>query len=233
MPGRRSLGLEVALCAALLAACGGGGGGAAPAEFSLQAANAARVATGYSLDFVVNEMTNNCTGSATQTAGKPVPATFEGVAAIAVTNTQSLTLANCGTAGTLGGSATAVDYYDSAFGAIGSTTGGQYGVYQPLPAMLPDSVRAGDQGSVGTQTLYTDSSKTTVASRVRYGYAVSADTSTTLAVVLTAQGYDPADNLQFSESDHFRLGADGRLTLVFADIQYAGTNGLHLVLTPR
>lgn len=233
----RSLALAGALCASLLAACGGGGsGGAADAavtEFPLRAGYAARIGSGYSINFTVTEITGQCSGTATQTSSVPVAAAFEGVAGVAVTSTQSLTLPNCGGSGPLTSSASATDYYDGTFGALGSITGGQYGVFQPLPMTLPAAVKAGESGSLGVQTLYTDSSKSTVASRVRYSYVAAADTPTSAAVVLTTQGYDAADNPVFAESDHYRIAADGSLTLVFADIQYAGTNGLHLVLTPQ
>lgn len=235
MLGYRTIALASALSAALLSACGGGGGGAGTTpvgntiDFPLQAGYKALISSGYTINF---DVSGSCTGTGTQVNGKPVAATFEGVAGrFAVTSTQSITLPNCGTSQTITGSAT--DYFDASLAAVGSSiTDGDYGVFQAA-ATLPVTVRVGDKGPFGTELLYADSSKATPTGKDVFSYEIGVDTASTAIGTLTTQDYDANNVLVFTEQDRYRIAADGSLTLLSVDIQYAGTNALHLVLTPK
>ena len=236
MLGYRTIALASVLSATLLAGCGGGGGDAgtmpdgSPLAFPLQAGYKALLSNGYSIDFVVS---GGCSGTATQVNQKPVAATFESVAGVSVESTQSITLPSCGSAVPDTVTATALDYFDASYASLGSAIdGGEYGVYQPR-ASFPVSVKVGDSGSYGTETLYGDSSKATVTGQAVRTWRVDADTASTAIGTLTTQVFHPASQLDYTQQTRYRLAADGMLTIIGVDIQIAGTNALHLVLTPK
>ena len=234
MLGYRTMALASAFSAALLTACGGGGGGSVETPegnamtFPLQAGYKALINSGYTINF---DVSGSCTGTGTQVNQQPVAATFEGVAGFSVTSVQSITLPSCGSTSTITGTAT--DYFDANLAALGSAiTGGDYGVYQSA-ATLPVTVKVGDKGPFGTELVYTDGSKATPTGKDVFSYEISADTGSTAIGTLTTQEYDTNDALVFTEQDRYRIAADGGLTLLSVDIQYAGSNALHLVLTPK
>ena len=237
----RILALAGALTAALLAGCGGGGGDAGTTPtgnvvaFPLQAGYKALIKNGYSIDF---DVTGSCTGTATQVNQKPVDDSFEGTAGVhSVASTQSVSLPGCGSAVPDIITATATDYFgadpDADYASLGSAIpGAEYGVYQ-TPAIFPVSVKVGDSGSYGTEILYSDSSKAQVTGQAVRTWRVDADTASTANVTLTTQVFHPASQLDYTQQSRYRIGADGMLTIIGVDIQFAGTNALHLVLTPK
>ena len=234
MLGYRTIALAGALSAALLTACGGGGGdaGSTPTgntiDFPLQAGYKALINSGYTVNF---DVSGSCTGTGSQVNQQPVAATFEGVAGFSVTSVQSITLPSCGTTDTITGTAT--DYFDTSLAAVGSSiSGGDYGVYQAA-ATLPVTVKVGDSGSFGTELLYSNSCKATPTGKDVFSYEISADTASTAIGTLISQDYDVNNVLVSTERDRYRIAADGSLTLLSVDIQYTGTNALHLVLTPK
>jgi hypothetical protein len=232
--GYRTMALASALSAALLTACGGGGGGGAAETpqgtamaFPLQAGYKALVSNGYSIDF---DVSGGCNGTATQVNDKAQAATFEGTAGVAAVSTQTIDFSDCTPAHTVG---TETEYFDASYASLGSSIGGdEYGVYQ-APASFPVSVKVGDSGSYGTEILYSDSSKTQVTGRAVRTWRVDADTESSAIGTLTTQVFDAADQLDNTQQSRYRMAADGTLTIVGVDIQIAGTNALHLVLTPR
>jgi hypothetical protein len=66
-------------------------------------------------------------------------------------------------------------------------------------------------------------------------WRVDADTGSESTAIgtLTTQVFDAADQLDNTQQSRYRMVADGTLTIVGVDIQIAGTNPLHLVLTPK
>jgi len=233
--GYRTMALASAFSAALLTACGGGGGGSVETPqgtamaFPLQAGYKALVSNGYSIDFNIS---GDCNGTATQLNAKAQAATFEGTAGVAAVSTQTIDFSDCTPAHTVG---TETEYFDASYASLGSTIGGdEYGVYQ-APASFPVSVKVGDSGSYGTETLYSDGSKTQVKGRAVRTWRVDADTGSESTAIgtLTTQVFDAADQLDNTQQSRYRMAADGTLTIVGVDIQIAGTNPLHLVLTPK
>jgi hypothetical protein len=94
-------------------------------------------------------------------------------------------------------------------------------------------VKVGDAGSYGTEILFSDSSKLAQTGRAVRTWRVDADTANTAIGPLTTQVYDLASQLDYTQESRYRMAADGMLTILSVDVQYAGTNALHLVLTPK
>jgi hypothetical protein len=229
--GTRTFALAGALAAALLAGCGGGGGDAAAMPsgsdmaFPLQAGYKALISNGYSIDF---DVSGDCSGTASQVNGKAQAATFEGTAGVAAVSTQTIDFSNCTPAHTVGSE---TEYFDAGYASLGSTVGStKYGVYA-TPATFPVSVKVGDSGSYGTEIMYADASKTTQTGKAVRTWRVDADTASSAIGTLTTQVFDGANQLDYTQQSRYRIAADGVLTIV--DVQYAGANALHLVLTPR
>ena len=93
---------------------------------------------------------------------------------------------------------------------------------------IPTSVHVGDTGVAGTINEFTDSTKTTSAGTEANSYVIEADTATTAIANLISSGRDSFNVLQFTEQDRYRIAANGNLTLISIDIQYA--SGTHLIL---
>lgn len=224
----------LALCASVvcLSACGGGGGspGYGPVvstlSFPLQTAYRTAIANGGSYNFSIS---GSCTGTGSQTrTAANTPTVFEGAPALSAQTTLFMAFSNC-SPGTVAGTVT--DYYDSHYLPLGHwTLGSSYGVYLTAP-VVPVSVMVGNVGTIGTETLYTDNTKTVPDGRSDLRYAVEADTATTAIISLTARIYNASGTLTATEQDRFRITAAGTLTPVSTDLQYWDAESLHLVLT--
>jgi len=224
--------ISVAASIALLYGCSGGGGGAvAPAgpvistlSFPLQSADKTTVANGWAKTFTISG-TCSGTGSITR-APATTAATFEGVAGFSAEERINFTYTNCTPATT---ALTATSYYDSNYVLLGfNSTGPNYGYGLFLtPPTMPTSVTVGETGVVGTETLYTNSTKATGNGRIDASYVIEADTSTTAIASLIAKTYNSTGTLIATEQDRYRIAATGVLTPVSADIQ--AVNGPHLV----
>jgi hypothetical protein len=221
--------------ALLLAGCGGGGGGSGAGAaggggsgpaFALQSGFKAQIQNGYTINF---DVTGTCHGTATQVRQPAAAASFEGGDGFKSVATQSLELTDCTPAST---SATGTEYFDSAYAWLGSIIQGAYGVNQ-APGALPASVQVGDIGSVAVEILYPDSTKTKPTGKTIRTYGIGADGASSAIVLIINGNYDDADKLVFTETDKYRMAADGSLTLLSVEVQYAGTNALHLLMTPR
>ena len=148
----------IASCALL--ACGGGGGDNPPAgassaavtlAFPLKNALNALAISGYSKTFSVS---GTCTGTATWARSAASPgAAFQGVAALSAMGTITTNLINCSPASSV---VSNVVYFDSNGVRLGFSSGNRFGVFTAPPS-VPDSVTVGSTGSIGTETLYTDS----------------------------------------------------------------------------
>ena len=227
--------LAIALSALTLVACGGGGGGGTPAatgpvastqSFPLQSGYRAILASGLSKSFTIS---GTCTGSGSKSSSPATTAsTFEGVTGFSATSTLTLTYTNCTPAST---AVTSTSYFDTNYNPLGvNSVGVNYGVYT-TPFVVPTSVTVGGTGTLGTESLYTNSTKSVSNGYVAQSYVVEADTSTTAVVNLLARIYNASGTLTVTEQDRYRITSTGALTPVSIDLQYANGSTNHLVFT--
>jgi len=231
-PRNSRIALVLSASLALLAACGGGGGGStsptgpvtSTLSFPMQTGYRTLVANGAANNFTIS---GTCAGSGSHTIGAAnTAATFEGSAALSAASTWTFTFTNCTPSST---AATSTTYYDSNYVPRGfSSVGVNYGVYLTAPT-IPSTVMVGNTGTIGTQTLYTNSTKTVGNGTTVVSYVVEADTANTAIVNLIARIYNAGGTLTATEQDRYRIDAAGTLTPVSADIQYSYTSTTHLV----
>jgi hypothetical protein len=210
---------------------GGGGGGGSPASvtstlsFPLQTGEKASIIRGSSTYYAIS---GTCGGTASTASSTPVPATFEGVSGISSSSTIILNLTNCTPSYNAN---TYTDYYDSNYVPLGRVVaGGKYSVYL-TPPISPASVKIGDTGSIGTLTIYTDSTKTISDGQAVISYVVEPDTANTAIINMIWKFYNSNGVLTSTEQDRSMIAANGTLTNVSSDIQYANGSTTHLVLT--
>lgn len=221
-----------------LVGCGGGGGGdstpatpagpvASTSAFALQSAYKALVASGLTKTFTVS---GTCSGSGTKTsAAATTAATFEGKPALSAVGTLTMSLSSSCTPASTAQTYTA--YFDSNYVPLGvNSVGVNYGVYLTPPTM-PTSVKVGDTAIIGTETLYTDSTKATGNGTVAQSYVIEADTSATAIVNLISKVYNAAGTLTATEQSRYTITAVGALTPISTDLQYANGSTTHIVLT--
>lgn len=216
----------------LVAACGGGGssGPTGPAtatlSFPLQAGYRALTANGASNNFTIS---GTCSGSGNRTLGAAKNSTtFEGSPALSAASTLTMSLIGC-TPSSVG--STSTNYYDTNYIPRGfSAVGVNYGVYLTAP-IIPSTVMVGNTGIIGTETLYTSSTKAVGNGILTSSYVVEPDTATTAIINLIGRIYNASGTLTSTEQDRYRINASGTLTPVSADIQYSNTSTTHLVLT--
>jgi hypothetical protein len=229
---RAAIALSVSLL--LLSACGGGGGGTptptgpvtSTLSFPLQTGYRTLIANGAANNFTIS---GTCGGSGSHTVGGAnTPATFEGAAGLSAASTWTMNFTGCTPSST---AATSTTYYDSNYVPRGfSSVGSNYGVYLTAPT-IPSTIMVGNTGTIGTQTLYTNSTKTVGNGTSVVSYVVEADTATTAIINLIDRSYNASGTLIATEQDRYRIDSAGNLTPVSADIQYANTSTTHLVFT--
>ena len=215
----------------LITACGGGGGGGASSPvasintFDLRAGHSRLAASGFTKTLAVS---GTCTGSFSLTSGPATTnTTFEGIAALSRSAVVSLNVSNCNPASNVG---TTTSYFDSNYVPLGySVVGGNYAVWASPPS-FPVAARVGDVAVAGTVNKYTNSTKSTSAGTEENSYVIEADTATTAIVNLISKNYNAAHTLTSTEQDRYRIAADGSLTLISIDIQYANGSTTHLVM---
>jgi hypothetical protein len=226
--------LFFSICVLLLvAACGGGGGGGGGASgpvssvntFDIRAGHARLAASGFSTSLTVS---GTCSGTFVLTSGPATTNTvFEGAAALSRSSVASLTVANCTPASSVG---TTTSYFDSNYIPLGfAIVGGDYGVWSAAPT-LPTAAKVGDVAVVGTINKYTNNTKSTYAGKQENSYVIEADTATTAIANLISKTYNASNVLTSTEQDRYRVAADGSLTLISIDIQYANGSTTHLVM---
>lgn len=219
----------LSLCSlAVLTACGGGGSDSTSTpttSFPLLAGYKALVAAGSSANYTVS---GTCTGTATTTTATPVASSFEGSAALAVTSTLTASFANCTPASlALPGQ----NFYDSNYNLLGTVASTAYAKFLTPIAPIPSSVKAGDTALLGTEIVYTDSSKSVSAGKVDFSYVVTADTTTTALITMILTSYNASNQLLLTQQVKYRIAADGSLTMLSNDLQFSTTSTTHLVLT--
>lgn len=225
----------IALCS-----CGGGGSDTPTTSitaFPLLAGYKSLVAKGMTKNFSIS---GTCTGSGTRTtAPASTPSTFEGIPGFSAGATLTMSFTNC----TPSSSANTVTAYsDSNYLPLGATSGTGYIVDSAFT--YPNTVSVGDTGTIGTQTEYTDSTKTKLTYKTaNISYVVTSDTSSTAVVtiiqkvflpengVIIFQGQIPTTLLSLTSQDRYRIDANGTLTPLSSDLQYANGSTTHLVLT--
>lgn len=218
-----------------LSSCGGGGESAPAAalgpvvstlSFPVQSGYKTLIANGLSKNFTVS---GSCSGTGNRAvAPATTPTNFEGKAAFSAVGTLTMSLTDCTPAST---AQSFTSYYDSNYVPLGFySVGINYGVYL-TPPTIPTSVIVGATGIIGTENLYTDSTKATGNGRIEISYIIETDTSTTAIVNLISKIYNASGILAAMEQGRFRISATGALVPVSTDIQYANTSTKHLVFT--
>jgi len=216
-----------------LTACGGGGG-ANPAptgpvtsilSFPLQTGYRAILATGLSKSFTVS---GSCSGSGTKTSSPAsTTSTFEGVSGFSASATLTMSLTNCTPSST---AATSTAYFDSNYNPIGmNSVGINYGVWSSF--VMPATVNVGNTGTIGTENLFANSSKSTSNGYIAQSYVVEADTASTAVFNLIARIYNASGVLTATEQDRYQISTSGTLTPLSIDIQYTNGSTTHLLLT--
>lgn len=216
----------------LVAGCGGGGGGSSPPpgpvtstlSFPVRSGLNALTANGYSSALTANgtpatEATNGlCSGTLNQTTGPANAATtFEGVPALAAVRVLTIAFSNCTP---VSSTTTSTTYYDSNYLPLGfNQPGVEYGVFL-APPVIPNSAMVGNVGTVGTITLYTDSTKAVGSGHRIISFIVEPDTASTAIINVIEQDFDALSQLLFTEQDRYRITSTGALTLVSVDVQY-------------
>lgn len=215
-----------------IAACGGGGGGST-ASVPIASTNTFNIRSGYtklSVDGFTKTLSisGTCTGTLTITdAPATTSTTFESQIAFSGNSVMSATLNGCTPASS---TSTETRYFDSNYAPLGySVVGGDYGVWAS-PAVLPTSAKVGDVAIVGTINKFLNSSKTTSTGRQEISYVIEADTATTAIANLISKSYNSSNTLTSTEQDRYRVAADGTLTLISMDIQYANGSTTHLLI---
>jgi hypothetical protein len=166
---------------ALLSACGGGGGDATPAatpvaaaSFPLDAAYTKAVTTGVSLNGTAVDGADTYAMSLSITPA--TDAMFEGVARKQAI--ESLTIKKNGSV--LGVSGINLFFSTNPLTTYGATySDGTYAVQTKNTGAFPATAKVNDSGPLGTLTVYTNSSKTTVQSITESTWTLEADTATT------------------------------------------------------
>ncbi len=215
----------------LLAACGGGGGGgssgpkASTNTFDVKSGWVRLVANGFTKNLTIS---GTCTGTYSSTNSPAATgATFEGASVLSNTSVDTMTLTNCSPASTVN---TETDYYDSNYMPVGySVLGGDYAVWTTT-ATLPTAARVGDASVIGTANIYSDNTKTTRTGKQDATLVIESDTETTAIANIVLKYYTAADVLKQTQQRRFRIAADGTLTLISIDIQFANGSTTHLIM---
>ena len=177
---KRSTLLALTLSTVFLAACGGGGGDAptgpvtSTLSFPLDAAYTKAMTTGVSLNGTAVDGADTYTMSLS--IAPAADEVFEG--AVSKKAIQSLTMKKNGSVLV----ATTISNYFSinpytTKGGIYSD--GTYAVQTSTTGNFPTAAKVGDSGTLGTLTLYTNASKTTVQATTQSTWTLEADTAST------------------------------------------------------
>jgi hypothetical protein len=227
---------------ATLAACGGGGGGgggapapvASTSAFNVRSGYAARVTAGATDNYTVS---GTCAGTAQIVNGATTAAMFEGMQALAATQTATVNFTNCQPSVS---TASGTNYYDPNETLLGTVVVNpvsqaviEYASWaaNTTPSPLPTAAHVNDSGMLTTLTTYSDSTKATVTGQRAYTYTIEADTATTAILNIVAKTYDTTNTLQITQQSRYRVAADGSLTVLTIDVQYGGMSGAHLLYT--
>ena len=227
--------------AVLLSACGGGGGGAAPpdpsvavsqvapgpqvASFSLQSGYKSLIANGQNTQFTIS---GTCSGTASIVTSPATASTFEGSPALSSTETTTANYTNCALNNMF---VPVFSYFDSNYNPLGSAiAGNSFGKYLLPATQFPSSVKVGDTGDLGTETIFADSTKSVFKGQVGRSFIIEKDgvSSSTAIVNLIVKRYDSNNQLVTTTQKRYRVIANGSLTSVSIDV-VSTIGGIHLI----
>ncbi|MFI4939166.1 MAG: DUF4214 domain-containing protein, partial [Burkholderiales bacterium] len=155
---------------------------------------------------------------------------FNGVSGYSASETFSDSFANCTS---LSATYSLTRYFDQNYLPLGyNVQSGVYAVFQ-TPAQIPANVSVGSTGTVGTLTLYADSSKSTIIGTETYSYSVQSGAvgSSTINVIFTSSIYNTGAALTSVDQDTYQLTTGGTMTLVSSDVQYFGGSTTNMTWT--
>ena len=234
---------SILFATAALSACGGGGGGTATpvadttaptvspvtatTTFSLQSGYKNLIVNGQQTQFNIS---GTCGGSASISASAATGATYEGSPALSTTETTTANYTGCNLQGNFVPLAT---YYDSNYSPIGSMAqGNSFGKYFFPATQLPSSVKVGDSGQLGNETLFTDNTKTVLTGSLARRFVIESDgvSSTSAIANLIVGRYDANNQLTTTTQKRYRISSNGSLTPVSIDVMSTAGN-IHLIYT--
>jgi hypothetical protein len=229
------------LLATALSACGGGGGSssssgpvASSLSFPLRQAVNALPANGESVTLTATGTSATqaadglCSGTYTATSGPASTlTTFRGQTALSANSAATISFTNCTPASA---AESGTSYYDTNYLPLGdvNASSGRMGLWQTAPN-IPSTARVNDVIVVGTKNYFTNTSGSVNDGRSDMTVVVEADTSTTAIVNQIVKSYNAAGQLTSTTQGRSRIDANGTLTRVSIDIQYATTSTVHLV----
>lgn len=237
--------LTVAICISMLAACGGGGGGGdggttpvqvtqptvSTAPFHVNLAMSRLIADGYVAPVTMSGVVNGIpvTGNGTVTAYQPAPATFEGSTARDAVTVVNISVTANGV--TTAASPTSTHDYFNSTGEFLGELGSSYSVAAPRFS-FPFTVRVGDNGSLGTTTVYQDSTKSSIKGYEEHSYSIEPDTADTAIfnwkTATTNASRTPTDTTE----QRFRITVAGAATMVSTTGTFTGSSAGNLTITP-
>ena len=213
---------------------GGGGGGSSlsatavvSTNFPLQSGYKALVAKATSTNYIIS---GTCSGTANITVSATSSSTFDGAFALSKTSTITGNYSNCSPTSF---AETAVTYYDSNYVPVGSSSSSSFGKFLVVPSQLPASVNVTDTAEYGTETIYTDSTKSTLKGSNVISYVVESDGSSTSSAIvnLIVKNFNTSNQLLSTEQARYRIVADGTLSPVSRDVQFSTTSTTRLLFT--
>jgi FKBP-type peptidyl-prolyl cis-trans isomerase len=171
-----------------------------------------------------------CTGSVSEANGAPSQVAFDGNSRIGIATAGVWTFTNC-TPATF--NATESNFYDANYTPVGSAittanalSGTEFVTFVQPATPLPDTVRVGDSGTIGTATTYATSAKASSTGTRVYTYNIEADpgvTNTAIARLTTVTTNTAGQSVQLQT--RYRLGANAAISKIAQDMQVATANG--------
>lgn len=231
--------------ATLLAACGGGGGNAgasstpvAPAAtvFPIQAALTYAYTHGLQQTLTVTgtassgAITTPITGALTFTIGQPLSTTFNGAAALQVSQTIVGNLQINGQAAPL--NSVGYNLLNPAYAQVGSTSSDGYCVAS-APGAFPISASAGQKGDIVSMTCYADSSKSVrIGTETQSFVTTAGSAANTLNFQIIDNVYNVGNALTESSSLTYTVNSAGVPSLTQVQLQGAA-DGVNINLTAK
>lgn len=189
-------------------ASGGTWPGISTLPFPLRSGYSAQVASGSATNYTIS---GSCSGTLNEVWSAPVAGAFEGLAALRATRTDTYTTSTPGTVCGSSSTWTVNRYYDTSYSYLGQSSSGAYTVAMS-PLVLPVSVKVGDNGTIGTAIIYTDSTKATPSGQYVHSYAVEPDTANTAIFNLITKKYNSNSILISTEQARMRIASNGALS---------------------
>ena len=190
-----------------LSACGGGGSGyggsgSAPSTYDIDTIVTKFEQTSQSYDLMATSGANTYSLQISSVPGSS--AAFDGITADTATSTVTFF-----TNGTLTSTDISTLFYlTSPYESIGGidATSGEVAVYSGQ-RVLPIAAKVGDSGTADTQTVYTDSSLTTVIGTITDTWTLSAGTGNDAILCLDSKGTNASG--PFTETDCYTIDPAG------------------------